>query len=153
MGVLKSAAVKKLWQGAEARMPKVISAETHGILDYLQAATFLGAAAYFWKRDRKAGAASLAVGAFLLSEALLTDYPLGVKPVLSFAAHGKLDRGFTAFALSAPRTLELHSEAATRFYQVNAVLGGLVTSMTNFSAPHAHPQSTHVQSHSSASVA
>jgi hypothetical protein len=137
MGVLRSAAVKKVWQTAEARMPKVIPAESHGLLDYLQAAAFLAAAAYVWKRERKAGIVSLAAGTFLLAEALLTDYPLGARPWLGFDTHGNLDRGFSAFAASAPKTMNFQSRGIARFYRANAWITGVVTAMTDFSRPHA----------------
>ena len=61
----------------EKRLPKVIDARTHGIIDYCHAAFFFGMASSAPGKNRRAAKAALATGAFILAESLLTDYPLG----------------------------------------------------------------------------
>ena len=75
----------------EKRLPKVIDARTHGIIDYCNAAFFFGLAIFSAARNRRAATAALATGAFILAESLLTDYPLGAAKVLRFEAHGRID--------------------------------------------------------------
>jgi hypothetical protein len=76
--------------------PKVISARTHAVIDYIHAGTNFVAAAMFWKRNRRAAVGALALGAGVLGNALMTDYPLGVFRVYSFKVHGLLDYGVAA---------------------------------------------------------
>jgi len=76
--------------------PKVISARTHAVIDYVHAGTNFVAAAIFWKRNRRAAIGALALGAGVLGNALMTDYPLGVFRLYSFKVHGLLDYGVAA---------------------------------------------------------
>src|ERR1700741_4553291 len=76
--------------------PKVISARTHAVIDYLHAGTNFVAAALLWKRNRRAAVGALALGAGVLGNALMTDYPLGVFRLYSFKVHGLLDYGVAA---------------------------------------------------------
>jgi hypothetical protein len=76
--------------------PKVISARTHAVIDYIHAGTNFVAAAIFWKRNRRAAIGALALGAGVLGNALMTDYPLGVFRLYSFKVHGLLDYGVAA---------------------------------------------------------
>ncbi len=80
----------------EKSLPKVIDAKTHGIIDYCHAAFFLTLGFLCLKANKRAASAALATGSFVLVQSLLTDYPLGLKPVLSFATHGQMDAGFAS---------------------------------------------------------
>lgn len=137
MGLLKNVAMKLLFGKVEGKMPKMIDGHTHGIIDYAEATMFLSAGCLFWRQDRKAAVVSLAAGVFLLGESLLTDYPMGAKPVISFPVHGKLDRGFVGFTAAAPNTFEFKSTAAIQFFRMNSVASGLVVSLTDFNHPYA----------------
>lgn len=138
MGMLKNMAVKLLFGKFAGKMPKVIDAKTHGVIDYAHATLFLSAGLYFWKEDRRAAVVTLTTGAFLLTEALLTDYPFGAKPLISFPMHGRLDRGFVGFAAAAPRTFEFQSKAAMQFYRANSFVEAAVVSLTDFEHPYAN---------------
>ena len=70
-----TAAVNQL----EERLPKVIDARKHGIIDYCHAAFFFGMAYVCRKSEPRAALAALLTGSFVLVESLLTDYPYGVK--------------------------------------------------------------------------
>ena len=76
--------------------PKIISARTHAVIDYVHAGTNFLAAAMFWRRNRRAAKGALALGAGVLANALMTDYPLGVFRLYSFKVHGILDYGVAA---------------------------------------------------------
>ena len=66
------------------KMPRVISAKTHAVIDYIHAATNIAAGFAFRKRSRKASNAAFMLGAGVLANALMTDYPLGVFRLYSF---------------------------------------------------------------------
>lgn len=98
------------------RMPRVISARTHGVIDYIHAATNFIAGFAFRKRSRKASNAAFALGAGVLANALMTDYPLGVFRVYSFKVHGLLDYGMAATTAALPEVLRLRKRAAPAQY-------------------------------------
>ncbi len=137
MGLFKKVAMRELFGKVEGKMPKLIDGRTHGVIDYANATLFLSAGWYFWKTDKRAAAVTLALGGFMLAEALLTDYPMGAAPLISFPVHGRLDRGLVGFTAAAPRTFEFKSQAAEKFYRVNALAEGLVVSLTDFEHPFA----------------
>lgn len=132
--------VSNALQGLENHLPKVIDSQTHGVIDYSHAALFLGASAFFWKRDRKAAIAALATGSFILVQSLLTDYPLGAKPVFSFKTHGEMDSAFVPAALSLPRLLGFGKNGAAWFFRANAIAEAFVVGMTDFDSEHARAE-------------
>src|SRR5436853_3998511 len=87
------------------RLPRVINSKTHGIIDYIHAATNFAAAAFFWNRNRRAAGAALALGGSILANALMTDYELGVFRTYSFRVHGMLDYGAAASRAAFPALL------------------------------------------------
>jgi hypothetical protein len=98
------------------RMPRVISAKTHGVIDYIHAATNFLAGFAFRKRSRKASNAAFALGAGVLANALMTDYPLGVFRVYSFKVHGVLDYGVAGLSATLPEMLRLKRNSAPAQY-------------------------------------
>jgi len=98
------------------RMPRVISAKTHGVIDYIHAATNFIAGFAFRKRNRKASNAAFALGAGVLANALMTDYPLGVFRVYSFKVHGLIDYGVAATSAALPELLNLRNNSAPAQY-------------------------------------
>jgi len=121
----------------EKRLPKVIDARTHGIIDYCQAAFFLGMAAFCARRNRPAAKAALAAGAFLLAESLLTDYPLGAKKAIPFETHGRLDAGLTASSFMVPQWFGFSGTAAAQVFKINGFVEGIVVGMTDWDSPRA----------------
>src|SRR5438874_1380546 len=87
----------------ENRLPKLIDARTHGIIDYCHAAFFFGMALVCRKTNPRAATAALCTGGFVLVQSLLTDYPLGAYPLLPFKAHGTMDAGFAAGSFAVPK--------------------------------------------------
>src|SRR5690242_13669166 len=87
------------------RMPRVIGAKTHGVIDYIHVGANFLAGALMLRRNKGAGIAALALGGSVLANALMTDYPLGVFRLYSFKTHGILDYGVAAGSALMPTLL------------------------------------------------
>ena len=128
-----TAAIHKM----EERLPKVIDARAHGVIDYCHAAFFLGMALLCRKRNPRAAWAALVTGSFVLVESLLTDYPLGAFKVLPFETHGQMDAGFAASSLMVPKIFGFDGTGASAIFKVNGAMEGAVVGMTDFDSEHA----------------
>ncbi len=124
----------------EKRLPKVIDAKTHGIIDYAHCAFFLTLAFACRKSNPQAAWAALGTGTLVLAQSLLTDYPLGAKPVMSFETHGKMDGSFASASWAIPRLFGFSGTKAARVFQLNSIVEGAVVSMTDFSSVRARNQ-------------
>ncbi|MFP5236221.1 MAG: hypothetical protein ACLGSD_09975 [Acidobacteriota bacterium] len=133
---LATAAVEKL----ETKLPKVIDARTHGVIDYFHAAFFFGLAWMCRKSNRRAAIASAVTGSYILGGALLTDYPLGVVKVMPFEVHGKLDSAFAAASLMVPKVLGFEGTAASKIFKANALTEASVVGMTDWDSEHAREE-------------
>jgi hypothetical protein len=133
---IQSTAQKQL----ESRLPKVIDARTHGIIDYCHAAFFLGMAWFCRRNNRPAALAALITGSFVLVESLLTDYPLGAFRVLPFRTHGRMDAGFAASSPVMPRMFGFGGTPAARIFQGNGIVEAAVVGLTDFSSEHARAE-------------
>jgi hypothetical protein len=129
----------------EKRLPKVIDARTHGIIDYCHAAFFFGMAIFCAKRNRKAARAALAAGTFILAESLLTDYPLGAKKVIPFETHGQMDSGFAAASFAMPRLFGFAGTAEAEVFKINGFVEGMVAGMTDWDSGRARKQGPPLQ--------
>lgn len=124
----------------EKRLPKVIDARAHGVIDYCHAAFFLSLALLCRKKNPPAALAALGTGSFVLVQSLLTDYPLGASPVLPFEAHGKMDAGFAAFSYAIPRLFAFEGTKAAVVFKTNAFVEASVVGLTDFNSEHARQQ-------------
>jgi hypothetical protein len=127
-------------QELEDRMPKVLDARTHGMIDYAHAAFFLGMAWFCRNSNRRAALAALITGSFVLVESMLTDYPLGVKKVIPFATHGRMDAGFAAASLMMPKMFGFEETAAAKVFHGNGYLEGTVVGMTDWDSEKAREE-------------
>ncbi len=124
----------------ETRLPKVIDARTHGIIDYSHAAFFLSMAVVCRKRNPRAALAALLTGSMVLVESLLTDYPLGVKPLIPFAKHGTMDTGFAPISYAIPKLFGFEGTKAAAVFKANTFVEATVVGLTDFSSEHAHAE-------------
>lgn len=124
----------------EKRLPKVIDARTHGIIDYCHAGFFFGMALLCRNKNPKAAAAAAFTGAFVLAESLLTDYPLGAFRVLPFEAHGRMDAAFAASSYVVPRILGFDGGSSAVF-KANAFVEATVVGLTDFNNERARLES------------
>lgn len=116
----------------QKRMPKVITPDVHGLIDYAHAAFFLCAGVVLWKKNRAAAVASLATSGLILGEALITDYPLGATPIISFKTHGQLDAALASASLVAPGFLGFSATGAATLFRLNALFEGAVIGLTDY---------------------
>ena len=101
--------------GLVTRGPKIISARTHAVIDYIHAGTNFLVAAMFWKRNRRRAAkGAFALGAGVLANALMTDYPGGVFRLYPFKVHGVLDYGVAAASGFMPEMAGIRPHSAGR---------------------------------------
>jgi len=129
---------------AEKRLPKVIDARTHGIIDYCHAAFFFGMAVFCARRNRRAATAALATGAFILTESLLTDYPLGAKKVIPFKTRGRIDSALVASSFMMPGWFGFSGTAEAQIFKMNGFIDGVVVGMTDWNSERARaPKPTH----------
>jgi len=114
-------------------IPRMVSPKAHAIIDYASAGIFLGSAAWFWRRNRRAALASLLCGGAELGLMLLTDYPGGMKKILSFETHREMDYGLAAMAASAPETMAFKDTGEKKFFRAQGVLLTLLGELTQSS--------------------
>jgi hypothetical protein len=124
----------------ESRLPKVIDARTHGVIDYCHSAFFFGVALLCRKSNPRAATAAAITSAFVLVQSLLTDYPLGAKPVLSFQTHGRMDAGFAASSMAVPRIFGFDSTSAAKIFKMNAFVESAVVGLTDFDSQRARDE-------------
>ncbi len=122
-------------------LPKPISAKVHGYIDYGHAAFFLGMALVCRKKNPRAALAALATGSLVLVQSLLTDYPLGASPVLSFNAHGKIDAAFGASSALMPELYGFSGTKAATIFRVNSLVESTVVALTDWDSNKARLQS------------
>lgn len=114
------------------RLPKVISPQAHAAIDYATAGAFLLAGALLWRRNKRAALGALACGALEAGTAMLTDYPGGLKPVISFRTHGRIDAGFAGFVATLPTVMAFADEPEAMFFRGQGIALAAVTGMTDF---------------------
>jgi hypothetical protein len=118
----------------EKRLPKVIDARAHSIIDFCHAGFFLGMAWFLRRREPRASWAALAAGSFLLAEALCTDYPLGVVRQLPFETHGRMDAAFAASSMALPRILRFEGTPAAAIFKGNSLAEAAIVGMTDWNS-------------------
>ncbi len=114
------------------QIPKPISAKAHGFIDYGHAAFFFGMALVCRKKNPRAAVAALVTGGFVLVQSLLTDYPLGAKPALSFNTHGKMDAAFVPSSAFLPEIFGFRGTKAANIFRVNSIVESAVVALTDW---------------------
>ncbi len=119
-------------KAAAGQMPKVISPGVHAVIDYAIAASFFVAGALLWRRNRKAAVASIACGLAEAATAAITDYPGGVKPMISFRTHERIDGGLATVIGAMPLALNFSADPEARWFRGQGIAIAAVTGLTNF---------------------
>jgi len=123
---------------AGGSLPKVISPEVHAVADYATAGLFFLGAALFWKRSKRAALASIICGAAETAVATLTDYPGGLKHVISFPLHRKIDFGLSSMAATMPEFLAFEEDKEKAFFRMQSAMIAGVTALTEFEPQRIH---------------
>ena len=127
----------------EKRLPKVIDARKHGMIDYCHAAFFLGMAYVCRKSEPRAALAALVTGSFVLGQSLLTDYPNGVKKVIPFRVHGQMDAAFAASSFMIPELFGFSDSKAAIVFKANSFVEAAIVGATDFSSERAREEYEH----------
>jgi hypothetical protein len=114
------------------RMPKLISPKAHAVVDYITAGAFLLTGAFFWSRNKRAALSAFVCGGAELANTLLTDYPGGVKKVISYRNHGRIDIGLAAMTATMPEFMSFRDTREKNFFLVQAGMMTAVTNLTDF---------------------
>jgi hypothetical protein len=128
----------------ESKVPKVISPTAHGIIDYAHAAFFF-AMGVLCRRShkratRRAASAAFATSGFILAQSLLTDYRFGVKPLVPFETHGKMDATFASSSWLIPRLFGFRGTPAAKIFEMNSLAEASVVEMTDWNNERAHKE-------------
>src|ERR1700758_3517307 len=121
-------------EALKTRLPKVISPTTHGIIDYAHSAFFFTVGLLCSRSNKRAAAAAFATSGFILVQSLLTDYRLGVKPIISFETHGKMDSAFASSSWMIPLVLGFRATKAAKVFEVNSLAEASVVGMTDWNS-------------------
>jgi hypothetical protein len=124
----------------ETKSRRPISATAHGIIDYAHAAFFFTVGACCSRSNKRAASAAFMTSGFILVQSLFTDYRLGVKPVLSFETHGKMDAVFAATSWLIPQLFGFQGTKAARIFEINSMAEGSVVGMTDWNSERADKQ-------------
>ncbi|MCU1286592.1 MAG: hypothetical protein JWO13_2942 [Acidobacteriales bacterium] len=116
------------------RLPKVINPKVHAVIDYAMAGTFFALGAFFWRNNKRAAVGAMLCGAATAATSMLTDYPGGVKRVISFETHGKIDAGLAGLTATMPNFLAFGDEEEAKFFRGAALAETVVTGLTDFEA-------------------
>ncbi len=119
---------------------KAISPTMHGFIDYAHAAFFLTTGLLLWNKNRRAAVASLGTSGFILVQSLLTDYRLGIKPVISFETHGQMDKRFAVLSPIIPKLAGFDNTPEANIFRMNGVAEAGVVALTDFSSSRARAE-------------
>ena len=114
------------------RLPKVIDAKTHAIIDYVVAGSFLAMGAFFWKSNKRAAIGAFVCGGAAAATSMLTDYPGGIKKVISFPTHGKIDAGLAGLTAAVPNFFAFSDDDESSFFRTVAVAEIIIAGLTDF---------------------
>lgn len=121
-------------------IPKVISPKVHGIIDYAHVAFFFTVGLLCRKSNKAASNAAFGTSGFILAQSLLTDYRYGLKPVISFETHGKMDTVFASTSWMMPLLFGFKGTTAAHIFEGNSFAEGSVVAATDWSSERARQE-------------
>lgn len=119
-------------QLAAKPLPRAISPKAHAIIDYITVGAFFLTAARFWGRSKRAALAALISGGAELAVSLLTNYPGGLKKVISFRTHRDIDFGLGAMTATMPEFLAFKEDDEKKFFLVQGAMITAVSQLSRF---------------------
>jgi hypothetical protein len=118
---------------ATKKVPKAITPKGHAVIDYLTVGAFLVTGALYWRRHKRAALSAFICGGAELALSLITDYPGGVKKVISFPTHCKVDLGLAAMTATMPEFMGFKDDREKRFFLAQSAGITLATNLTDVS--------------------
>jgi hypothetical protein len=122
----------------ETKLPKVIGPTAHGVIDYMHSAFFLAVGLLFCRSNKRAANAAFATSGFILAQSMLTDYRFGVKPLISFETHGKMDSVFASTSWMIPSICGFKGTKAAKIFEANSLAEASVVGITDWDSERAH---------------
>ncbi|MBV9480852.1 MAG: hypothetical protein JO249_08870 [Acidobacteria bacterium] len=113
-------------------VPRFISRQAHAVIDYMMVGSFFMSAVWLWPRNKRAALGALICGGSGLAVSLLTNYPGGVKKVMSFSRHGEIELGLAAMAATMPEFLAFKDDAEKKLFLGQGVVITAVRELTEF---------------------
>ena len=119
-------------QTLTAPVPKVITPAMHAVADYSTVAGLAALGVYL--RDRNTTASNFAFlnAGLVLMTSLMTDYPGGVMPTISFKTHGMMDVMQAGLLAAGPVLLGFADTDDARLFYGQAMLEAGVVSATDW---------------------
>lgn len=114
------------------KLPKVLDAKTHAIADYATAGAFFLMAALFWGRNKRASIGATMCGGAIAATSLLTNYPGGLKKVISFETHGRIDAGLAGLTATMPNFMAFSDEEEAKYFRGGALVETVIAGLTDF---------------------
>jgi hypothetical protein len=124
----------ELTNTSAGELSKMISPAQHAVLDYGVAATFLAVGLSLMSRHRAASVLALLNGGMVLGMSMLTKYPGGVFPRLSFKAHRTGDIIQGIFAGLGPVLFGFANDPEARYFYGQAASEAAVIATTDWNA-------------------
>jgi len=109
-----------------------ISPAMHAVLDYTVAAGFFGLAAALRGRHQRASTLALLNGAMVAGMSMLTDYPGGMYPLLSFRDHRAGDILQAAVTGLGPALMGFAGDEEARYFYGQAAMEAAVIKATDW---------------------
>ena len=113
---------------------RIISPAHHAVLDYGVAATFMAFGFSVLSRNRAAAGLAFVNGAMVLGMSLMTKYPGGLFPVISFRGHRTGDIVQAALAGVGPMLLGFGDTAEAKYFYGQAASEAGVIAATDWDA-------------------
>lgn len=121
------ATLNNLVKTAVKPLPRVISPKGRAVIDYMMVGAFLATAGLFWKRNRRAAAASLLCGGAELGVSMLTDYAGRDRKPIPLLIRHKIDLGLAAMTAVMPEFLNFEDNPERKFF----IAQGMLLTVTN----------------------
>jgi hypothetical protein len=111
-------------------LPRMFSPRAHAIIDYITVGSFLMSSVSFWRQNKRAAVAALVCATSDLAVSLLTDYPGGIRKVISLGTHSQIDLGLGAMTATMPEFLAFKHENERKFFLAQGVLITAMSELT-----------------------
>jgi hypothetical protein len=113
-------------------IPRIISPKGHAIIDYATIGSFLLSAAFFWRRSKRVSLGALICAGAELAVSMMTDYPAGLRKVISFRTHGEIDLGLAAMTATMPEFLAFKDDSERKVFLAQGALITAASELTRF---------------------